>query len=172
MALKLSGELQQAEANIKRLISNRLSRGRVDVSLQYDRTNEINYELNKPLIAGYLAAMKNMQDEFSLSGQPDLNVIARLPNVLVPKKDDLGEEFVAGVERALTAALDDLGKMRENEGRMLKNEMTSRLDEIGKRLSVIESASGTIGEEYRQRLTKRIASSSLELLRRRRVDEG
>ena len=156
VALKLSGELQQAEANIKRLISSRLSRGRVDVSLQYDRTNEINYELNKPLIAGYLAAMKNMQDEFSLSGEPDLNVIARLPNVLLPKKDDLGEEFIAGVEKALSSALDDLEKMRENEGRMLKNELASRLNEIEKRLPVIESESATIGEEYRGRLTKRI----------------
>ena len=122
VALKLSGELQQVEANIKRLVSRRLSRGRVDVNLQYDRTNEINYELNKPLIAGYLAALKDMQHEFSLAGEPDLNVIARLPNVLLPKKDDLGSEFIDGVEKALSSALDDLEKMRENEGRMLKDE--------------------------------------------------
>lgn len=156
VALKLSGELQQVEANIKRLVSRRLSRGRVDVNLQYDRTNEINYELNKQLIAGYLAALKDMQHEFSLAGEPDLNVIARLPNVLLPKKDDLGGEFIDGVEKALSSALDDLEKMRENEGRMLKDELTQRLDEIARRVPLIESAAATIGEEYQARLTKRI----------------
>ena len=100
--------------------------------------------------------MKDMQDEFSLSGEPDLNVVARLPNVLLPKKDDIGEEFVAGVEKALTAALDDLEKMRENEGRMLKDELAGRLNEIERRLPAIETESATIGEEYQQRLTKRI----------------
>ncbi len=157
VALKLSGEMQPLEATIKRAISNRLSRGRVDVNLQYDRTNEINYELNRPLITGFLAAMKDMQEEFSLSGEPDLNVVARLPNVLVPKKDDIGEEFAAGVEKALTAALDNLEVMRENEGRMLKNELAARLNEIERRLPAIETESVTIGEEYQQRLTKRIS---------------
>src|SRR5437773_6710989 len=84
VSLRLSGDMQQLESTIKRLIGNRLSRGRVDVSLQYDRADEINYELNRPLIEGYLAAIKTMQDEFALSGEPDLNVVARLPNVLVP----------------------------------------------------------------------------------------
>jgi uncharacterized protein (TIGR00255 family) len=157
VALKLSGEMQPLEATIKRSISNRLSRGRVDVNLQYDRTNEINYELNRPLITGFLAAMKDMQEEFSLTGEPDLNVVARLPNVLLPKKDDIGKEFVAGVEKALTAALDDLERMRENEGRMLKDELAGRLNEIERRLPAIETESATIGEEYHQRLTKRIS---------------
>ncbi len=156
VALKLSGELQPLEASIKRAISDRLSRGRVDVNLQYDRTTEINYELNRPMIAGFLSAMKQMQEEFSLSGEPDLNVIARLPNVVQPKKDEIGEGFAAGVEKALTAALDDLGRMREKEGSMLKDELVGRLNEIERRMPAIVSESGSIGEEYQQRLTKRI----------------
>src|SRR5215204_1457218 len=98
VALRLSGELQPLESVIKRQISNRLSRGRVDVFLNYERYEEIKYELNRPLISGYLSALKEMQEEFNLSGEPDLNVVARLPNVLLPNKDDLSEEFIIGVE--------------------------------------------------------------------------
>ena len=76
--LRLSGDLQSLEPTIKRLIGNRLSRGRVDVFLKYDRKEEINHELNRPLIVGYLAAMKAMKEEFSLAGEPDLNVIRTL----------------------------------------------------------------------------------------------
>jgi uncharacterized protein (TIGR00255 family) len=155
--LRLSGEMQQLESTVKRQIGNRLSRGRVEVNLTYERTTEINYELNRPMITGYLAAMKQMQEEFSLAGEPDLNVVARLPNVLLPKKDDLSEEFIVGVEKALNTALEDLEKMRENEGEMLRNELNFRLSEIENRLPVIETESGTVAEEYRVRLTKKIS---------------
>lgn len=154
--LRLSGDLQHLEAAVKRLIGNRLSRGRVDVNLNYERTAEINYELNRPMISGYLEAMKTMKDEFSLSGEPDLNVIARLPNVLIAKKDEVDAEFVLGVEKAINSALDDLEKMRENEGRMLKDELAGRIGEIEARVPAIETESDNISEEYRLRLSKRI----------------
>src|SRR5687767_5895741 len=120
ISLRLSSEMQPLEPELKRLIGSRLSRGRVDVNLQYERMDEVTYELNRPIIAGYLAAMKKMQDEFGLSGEPDLNVIAKLPNVMTPKKDDLSDAFAFGVAAAVTTALEDLEKMRTTEGEMLK----------------------------------------------------
>lgn len=156
VALRLSGELQQLESTIKRLIGNRLSRGRVDVNLQFDRAEEVNYDINRPLIEGFLSAMKTMQEEFSLSGEPDINVVARLPNVLLPRKEELSDEFVVAVENAVDLALDDLEKMRDNEGQMLSGELELRLSEIERRLAPIESEAGNVTDEYRQKLTKRI----------------
>ena len=177
VALRLSGEMQQLESTIKRLIGNRLSRGRVEVNLQFDRAEEVNYEINRPLIEGYLSAIKTMQEEFSLSGEPDLNVVARLPNVLVPRKEDLSDEFVVAVENAVNLALDDLEKMRDNEGQMLATELEMRLSEIEKRLSPIESEASNVTEEYRQKLTKRISDmlaksdSQIEIDQSRLVQE-
>lgn len=170
--LRLSGELQPLENNLKHLIGERLSRGRVEVNLQYDRNDEITYELNRPMITGYLAAMKQMQSDFSLSGEPDLNVIARLPNVVVPKKDDLKPEFVAGVETALHTALDDLEKMRTNEGAMLKNVLSDLIFDIEKRLEPIEAESASVAEEYRQRLTKRIGEMLAKSESQIELDQG
>jgi len=154
--LRVSHELSSLEATIKRQIGNRLSRGRVDVNLAYERASEVNYELNRPLINGYLSALKQLQEEFTLGGEPDLNMIARLPNVLQTKKDDIDEQFIVGVEKAVEAALDDLEKMRENEGEMLKIELGSRLGEIEAHLPAIEEGAESVTEEYLQRLTKRI----------------
>jgi uncharacterized protein (TIGR00255 family) len=156
ISLRLSGELQPLEAIIKRLISNRLKRGRVEVNLQYDRTSDAAYELNRPLIAGYLAAMKDMQSEFGLSGEPDLNVIARLPNVVSTKKEEPTAEFLSAIEHVFAIALDDLEKMREKEGGLLEAELESRIKEIENRLPAIESEAAKVSEEYAQRLTKRI----------------
>ena len=155
--LKLPGELQSLENTIKHTITDRIARGRVDVNLQYERTTAVNYELNRPVISGFLSAMKEMQDEFGLAGEPDLNVVARLPNVLIPKKDDIDDGFSNGVVAAVNAAVDDLEKMRGNEGRMLKDELSMRLGEIEKRLGPIVEQSASIGDEYHQKLTKRIS---------------
>jgi uncharacterized protein (TIGR00255 family) len=97
-----------------------------------------------------------MQDEFGLAGEPDLNVVARLPNVVQPMKEDLKPEFAAGIESALSAALDDLETMRENEGTSLKAVLNSLLTDIETRLGPIESEASNVTDEYRNRLTKRI----------------
>jgi uncharacterized protein (TIGR00255 family) len=154
--LRLSQELQSIEGELKKLISNRLSRGRVDVNLQYERSSEIVYELNRPLISGYLHALKEMQDEFALTGEPDLNMIARLPNVLQTKKDELGADFAEAIKRAFVTALDELEQMRKIEGKSLKDELSFRLAEIEIQVPRIESESAKVSEEYRERLTKRV----------------
>lgn len=156
LSLRLTQELQPLEGEIKKLVASKVSRGRVDVFLNYERQDEVVYELNRPLISGYLAALKEMQDEFSLTGEPDLNFVARLPNVLQTKKDGLKEDFAAGIIEAFQIALDDLEKMRLVEGDSLKNELEFRLKGIENRLPAIESEAANVTEEYRLRLTKRI----------------
>lgn len=156
--LRLANELQSLEANLKRLIQTRLSRGRVDVFINSERTSSIVYELNRPLIAGYLAAFKQLQTEFGLTGEPDLNVIARLPNTLQPKAEELSEDFTAAVEAAVEIALDELEKMREAEGESLKADLNNLLAEIESHLPKIEAESANVADEYRQKLTKRLAN--------------
>lgn len=154
--LRLPAELQLVEPVVKKLISARLARGRVEVNLQYDRNEDAQFELNRPLIRGFLAAMKEMQDEFALSGEPDLNVIARLPNVVTTKKEEPSAEFLEAVETAFVAAINDLDAMRAKEGSLLGAEMAVMIDSIEARIPAIESESANVAEEYRARLLKRV----------------
>jgi uncharacterized protein (TIGR00255 family) len=170
--LRLSGELQSLESVVKRLIGNRLSRGRVDVNLQYERSDEVQYELNRPLISGFITAMRSMKEEFSLSGEPDLNVIARLPNVVMPSKEDASPEFLAGVEAAVVMALDDLEKMRTIEGDLLADELHSRLNDIEGRVPLIEAESSRVADEYAERLSKRIAGMLSRTETQIDIDQG
>jgi len=154
--LRLPAELQGLESTIKKLIGARMARGRVEVNLQYDRNDDVTMEVNRPLITGFLAAMKEIQQEFGLTGEPDINVIARLPGVVQTKKEEPSTEFLAAVELTLHAAIDDLDLMRAKEGELLAKELESRLSEIEARVPVIESNSAAIADEYRSRLTKRV----------------
>ena len=170
--LRLSSEVQSLETAIKRTIGNRLSRGRVDVNLQYERTHEVSYEINRPMITGYLAAMRSMKDEFDLAGEPDLNVIARLPNVVIPSKEEAGPEFFTAIETVLADALDDLEKMREAEGSSLADELSTRLAGIESRLPAIEAESTKVGAEYHERLLKRMNDMLSKTASQFDIDQG
>jgi uncharacterized protein (TIGR00255 family) len=160
--LRIGGELAALEPLIKKRISSRLSRGRVDAAVTFEHTSQITYELNRPLIAGYVGALREMQQEFQIAGQVDINVVARLPGALQPARDALDDSMVEGIERALDEALTELERMREQEGAALQNEMRERLDKIEALVPVIEGAAGGLAEIYRERLQKRIG----ELLNR------
>jgi uncharacterized protein (TIGR00255 family) len=154
--LRLGSELSSLEAMVKRRIGSRLSRGRVDANISFERTGEVAYELNRPLIAGFISALRSMQQEFEITGEPDINVLARLPGAMQPVRDGIGEEMIAGVERAIDEALNELEQMRLREGEALAAEMRSRLDEIARHVPVIEAAASGLVEAYRTRLQKRI----------------
>jgi uncharacterized protein (TIGR00255 family) len=154
--LRLGSELSSLESVVKRRISARLSRGRVDATITFERTSEVAYELNRPLIAGYVNAMREIQREFKIGGELDINVLARVPGALQPARDGLDENMVAGVERAIDEAIDELQRMREQEGEALRKEMRERLGKIEALVPVIEGLASGLVEAYRIRLQKRI----------------
>jgi uncharacterized protein (TIGR00255 family) len=170
--LRLPSELQSLESTIKKLIGNRLTRGRVEVNLQYDRNDPVELELNRPLIAGFLAAMKEMRDEYSLSGEPDINVIARLPNVVNTRKQEPSASFLAALEGIFDQAIDDLEMMRSKEGEMLAAELLDRIDAIEKRLPAIEAESAKVADEFLARLNKRISEMLAKSDAKLDIDQG
>jgi len=171
--LRTSTDLTAVEAAVRKRIGERLSRGRVDVNISVERTSEVSYELNRPLIAGFIQVMREMQSEYGLAGEPDVNVLARLPGAMQVSRSGVSDEMLRGVEQALSQALDELEAMRVREGAALAAEMSSRLDEIERHLPTIEALSGEQVDAYRARVNRRIsellARDGLEIVQ---LDQG
>lgn len=161
-------DLAPLEISIKKQVQAAVSRGRVDVTINLTQTSNVAYELNRPLIKGYLEVLKAMRDEFGLAGEADLATIARLPNVLItPANSSLSDEVIQGIDEAMTQALTALVAMRAVEGHELQKELISRIDRIEGHVSQIESGASGIVDQYRDKLRKKIT----ELLDRSYVDE-
>jgi len=160
--LRVGSELSAVESSIKRRISSRLSRGRVDVTISLERTAQVAYELNRPLIAGYVDALKQMKEDFGIGGELDINILARIPGALQPARNGIDERMTAALDQAVDLALDELEKMRQQEGEVLKNELRDRVQKIEALVPTIEKAAAGLADAYRQRLQKRIS----ELLNR------
>jgi uncharacterized protein (TIGR00255 family) len=160
--LRVGSELASLEPSIKKRITSRLTRGRVDVAISLERTAQMVYELNRPLIAGYVNALKQLQADFQIGGELDINVLARIPGALQPARSAIDEDVISGVDAAVSQALDELEKMREQEGQALKTELRDRVQKIESLVPTIEAAAAGLAEAYRVRLQKRIG----ELLNR------
>lgn len=160
--LRVGSELSSVEPAIKRRISSRLSRGRVDVTISFERTAQMAYELNRPLIAGYVSALKQLQKDFNIGGELDINVLARIPGALQPARNGVDARMISAVEEAIDEALDELEKMRQQEGEALRLELRERVQKIEALVPTIEQSAAGLAEAYRLRLQKRVA----ELLNR------
>ena len=160
--LRVGSELASLEPSIKKRITSRLSRGRVDVTVSMERVAQIAYEVNRPLIAGYVSALKQLQQDFNIGGELDINAIARIPGAVQPARNGIDDRITTALEQALDQALDELEKMREQEGEALKQELRERVKKIEALVPIIEGSAAGLADAYRLRLQKRIS----ELLNR------
>lgn len=154
--LRAGAELSSLEPAIKRRISSRLSRGRVDVAISVERSAQVAYELNRPLLTGYVNALKQLQDEFQIGGELDINALARIPGAIQPARNGVDPAMIEGLEKAVDLALDELEKMREQEGETLKKELRERVEHIEQLVPTIEASAAGLADAYRLRLQKRI----------------
>jgi len=162
-------ELTALEIPLKKQVQSVVSRGRIDVTVNFTQTNPAEYEINRSLVAGYVDALRQIRDEFGLTGEPDLATIARLPNVLLPRAaGGLTDEVVQGVEQALMQALGALVAMRAVEGQELQKEIIARIDLVEAQLAVIDANVEGVVEAYREKLKKRLD----EILDKKMIDEN
>jgi uncharacterized protein (TIGR00255 family) len=156
--VRLPQEFASLELTIKKQAQAALHRGRVDITIVVEQMKEAAFQINRPMVAGYLAALGEMKREFGLEGEPSLELIAKLPGALQVSQDvsQLDEALAAGIVAAVSQALVALSEMRLIEGQELAAELKSRLDMIDKQLPGIESEASRLPGIYRERLQKRL----------------
>ena len=167
--LRMSQELASLEVNLKKQIQGRLKRGRVDVTIAIEQMRQAKFEINRPLVAGYLSALAEMKSEFNLTDEPSLELVAKLQGALQVSQNESGldDALVAGVSEALEKALAALTEMRAMEGEELGRELIARLSNIEKQVPVIELEAVKLPEIYRERLLKRLQ----DVIRLGQIDE-
>lgn len=170
--LRMPSELSRFENDLKKIVSGRLNRGRVDISIQYDKAESTELEVDRSVVSALLNAMREMKTEYDLAGEPDINVIARLPNVFVSKRAELDDSFYRSVASVLSSALDELESMRDKEGSLLETELLARLGDIDSRIPTIRDAAESVVDEYRTKLYKRIEDILAKTSSQIEVDQG
>ena len=82
---------------LRRLLKDKIARGHVEVTLSLERDSSDTFSLNREIVGGYIAAFRAAAAEFSLSAEPDLNAVLRIPGALDSANDSADGEIEAAV---------------------------------------------------------------------------
>ena len=148
-----------AEEAIKSRVQGTISRGKVDVFVTLDSTgaDKVQVSVNKPVADGYFAALKQLSEDYGLSGEISVSLLSRFPEVLLAEKaEEDVEQMARDICSVLDRALVDFDQMRAREGQRLKADILSRAAAIEEKVAVVEKRSPQTVAEYRAKLEARM----------------
>jgi uncharacterized protein (TIGR00255 family) len=144
------------EMQLRRLLKENLSRGHVEVTLSLERSAGETFSLNRQIIGGYIAAFRAAAAEFSLSADPDLNAVLRVPGALDSTTDAPAEEIEQAVLGRVDEALERLNHMREEEGRGIARELRERMAHLITASKSVQQYRRSVLQNYSERLQTRL----------------
>ena len=160
-----------AEEPIRQRVKQAVARGKVDVfvSVNMEQADDVDIRVNRPMLEGYLAAMRSITADYEVRDDISVCALSRLPDVFTVEKAELDE---AAAVRDLLSVTDEalaaFNAMREREGEALAADLRSRAETILGYVAHIEQRSPETLAEYRQRLTDRMT----EVLENTQLDES
>ena len=171
LSIKMPRSLNSLEDKIKKIITKKLSRGKIDVFITQNKAfgqNEI-ASLNTILADSYIKCLQDIKERYKLIDDISVSLIAKFPDVVQLEQQDTDVDKAWEVlVTPLNNAVDDLVAMRIVEGEKLKEDILVRSQFIGDYVTKIEGKASTVVVNYRERLNSRIK----ELVKNVPVDEN
>jgi uncharacterized protein (TIGR00255 family) len=166
IVINLPRDLAALEPRIRQAINEKISRGRMNVvvGLHQGANGATALALDTALARSYHDAMLTLQKELSAPGEITIGTILQAPGVMRSPEQSIDADKVwPTIERALTAALGELVKMREREGKHLAKDLIHRLKVLRQEIKGIRALYPDVVKKYRSALLERIQKAGLEL---------
>ena len=157
LRIRLPRALADQETRLKQRVASRLSRGKVDVTVNLVLgTATTRLEIDEAIAAQYVEAAGRLRAAHALGDGLDVSSLLSLPGVtnLVETEVD-PEQLVAPLETAIDEAVGALIAMRVTEGESLAAEFEGRLQTVSRLADAFEARANEVVEVAKQRLRKR-----------------
>lgn len=167
LSVRLASQLRAHELDIRTIITQRLERGKVDLSIdvQGDKVpstkdvTPVNWQAAKEYASQYKAQMGVAEVPAEV-----MAAILRFPDVLKVQEDtsDLTDEEWSNVQAMLNKAIDAFIAFRSQEGLSLQNMFTEKLDGIADLLAQVEPFEKGRVAKIKERLEANLAQLSAQ----------
>ena len=156
---------REKELELRDMISQRLERGKVDLSIQRDLAEEeLTSEVNEAMVEKYYSMIKRMEDKIEGESSKDavdyLSLIFKLPDVLRPVTEQLEEKEFEVVRAGLKECLDALLDFRAQEGKKLEGVLKASTESILQLLKDVEPLEKERMERIRARITNNMGEEA------------
>lgn len=158
ISFRVPEEFRMLEPEIRRILGEFLSRGKVDAALKYKPAAEVassNLELNRDLATRLLSLQRELQDIGGLQQDPDLRSMLRWPGMVSERASDPQPLHEAALE-LLAEAATGLQAARGREGVQMDAAIRERLQNVEDRVVQIRGWLPEIRDGLRQKMLARI----------------
>lgn len=159
ISIKSPKNISYLEDKIKKEILNYVSRGKIDVFINFYDCNiqKKDLAINKDLAISYINELKELANEANINIDIQGADICKLPDVFQIKISEDGEKEIEDeLLKVLKTALNELDNMKNIEGEKIKIDLKSKLEKIESMVFEIFSYSTGLIEEYVVKLKERI----------------
>lgn len=168
--IRMPRKLAFMENTLKNRMKEVLTRGKIDVFINYDdhsdKASSVVY--NEALAGLYLEHLRAMGDTYELLNDINVSQLSRFPEVLkLEEQDDDEELLVQLVNDAMNKALAHMSTARETEGNMLCTDLIDKLTQMLDIVAKLKDIAPAVIDDYREKLHNRIR----ELLEQTMVDQ-
>jgi len=123
---------REKEMELRSLVTVKLLRGKVDFTISQEDGGELSqYTINKALAWKYFTELKDLASDLRQGSFSDyLPLIMRLPDIMVPAREQMSDQEWTLLKEATEQALAKLDAFRTQEGAALQKEMAHRNQKI------------------------------------------
>lgn len=158
------------EEKIKSYLNQKISRGKVEVSILVDDLNQNStvVEINREYADAYIKALSDLSKQYKLKNDVKVSTLAANGEMFKVRRQQIEDDVIeASIMPVLEEACDNFIAMRSVEGERLLKDVISRTDYILSKVEIIEARSPETVAAYQERITNKIK----DLLGDNTVDE-
>lgn len=162
ISIRLPKNLNPYENMIRKKLKEKISRGKVDVFVNYENVKETEGSVtyHPDMARAYVNLIEQLSEDFSLKSGLDAAILSRYPDVYTMEETHIDEDKLEKlVSCTVTGALDHFIQSREIEGELLKTDLLKKLEYLEEITNKIKQRSPEVFTEYKERLTAKITET-------------
>lgn len=163
---KAAAELRDKEIEIRKIMSDSIIRGKVDLYLQEEKSSTNNTLLNFSLIENYYEQIQKFTSEKNIPIGDVLSTILRFQDISKPELNELSADDYIQLKNALEIALKNLSDFRKEEGTQLEKDIVYRIQNILSLKKLIEpyetNRIDKLKDKFRQEISTLIQQDAID----------
>ena len=156
--IKMPRQLTYLEEIIKKAISTKIKRGKIDVSISFENnsTEGRNVKINTEIAKMYIEQLRKLAEVENILSDIQVTEITKLPDVLNINIDQDDDTIKQELLESVSIATDNLIEMKQAEGNKIAEDLIRRINYIEEKILKISELSTGLIEEYVVKLEERI----------------
>lgn len=157
--LKMPKQFMGIEDKIKKIISQSINRGRLEVYINFEGEFLANktVKVDWAIVDQFIDSLKEIKERYSIEGQISLeNILSFGAGIEVTEESLPSDEYEIEIVQLIETAVKQLADMRAIEGQQLVQDLKKRVKSLQEITLDLEKIAPDVVEQYRERIKKRV----------------